>query len=144
MKRTLLVLVVVAVIAVVVGGSLTWREHSKREGWLDKHACEHAWIGQPERPYGKVDSCRLLDTDVKLTGEIVGATEVLVHSDVGLVLLKIQYVGMDRGWNWEATAHEMSVAKSHGLTADERSSLASDIQQRGGVRVGDWYLKVTG
>jgi hypothetical protein len=90
-------------------------------------------------PYGAVHACRVLDVVVPLFGEIDVSFNVLLETDTGLTVLRLEYLNVDAGRQYSVRGVELEPTGA-GLSADEVARVRSAIADRGGLQPTPWIV----
>lgn len=132
-------MVVACILPVRLETSARVRERACAIGPLDLKPFKQEQYHQ--LPYGPVDSCRLLDHRVPLVGEVDAVTYLLLQTEAGVVVVRVDYRDLDMGRRWNAHAVELSVEQApRGMSGQDRRKHRQDVEDRGGVRAEVWTL----
>jgi hypothetical protein len=91
-------------------------------------------------PFGEAVSCRHLDRDSVVPGEVDVRDTLLLVTRSGLVLLRLDYHDLDRGRQHRVVATEVAPGDAPGVSADEERRHRVDTAARGGARADEWIL----
>jgi hypothetical protein len=155
-RKTLLTLAVVVVVTagLVVAGQLP--RYLDRARYAGTHNRAATWCANvplapaatPETmgdamlwPYGAIDSCRALNGSAHLFGTVAVSSVLLLETEYGPVLVRVDYTNIDRGWQYVAVATELSPAQAGGLVpATDADRISAAIRTRGGLNPTPWTL----
>ena len=90
-------------------------------------------------PYGAVRSCRELDGWSHLFGDVDLSFTLLVQTDAGPVLVRLDYSKLDWGRRYVAQATELD-PEGADLTAEEIQQIKAAIGYRGGLQPTPWIV----
>jgi len=90
-------------------------------------------------PYGAVYACRVLDVVVPLYGEVDVSFNVLLETDTGPAVLRMDYLDIDAGRHFVAWGTELAPTGA-GLSDDEAARVRRAIADRGGRRPTPWVV----
>ena len=91
-------------------------------------------------PYGAVYACRELDGWANLLGEPDVSFVLLLDTDTGAVLTRMDYYDIDAGRQFVAQAIELQPDGISGLTASESARINDAIATRGGLLLEPWIV----
>jgi hypothetical protein len=93
-------------------------------------------------PYGKVTECEVLDKEAHLFGEVEATTYLLLDTDQGAVVVRVEYHDLEAGFNWSALAYELTADEAAARVTSEvdRRRVEAGIDSRGGARTEVWHL----
>jgi hypothetical protein len=90
-------------------------------------------------PFGAVQACRTVKTAAWPTGDVDASYVLVLETDRGPVLVRMDYYNLDAGRQFVAAATELSPA-SVDLPADEAVRIARAVQERGGLQDQPWTV----
>jgi hypothetical protein len=90
-------------------------------------------------PYGAVYACRVLDVVVPLFGDIDVSYNVLLETDTGPAVLRMDYFNTDAGRQYVTWGTELEPAGA-GLSGDEVARVRRAITDRGGRLPTPWIV----
>lgn len=140
----------VAISTVTTGISVCAIGDPETAAWVRERACTTGPLGMSPAgqrqyhrlPFGLVRSCRMLDYDPRLFSEVDASTHLLLGTDSGLVLVRVDYHDLDMGYYWYAVATELAPGESRGgMSDEERRQHRRDVAGRGGVLSEPWTVK---
>ena len=91
-------------------------------------------------PYGTIRGCRVLDGSARPWGPVDVSYVVLLETDTGPLLARIDFADLDAGRQSTATAVELDPAGSD-LRPEEVDRVSRAISQRGGLRPDPWITR---
>jgi hypothetical protein len=90
-------------------------------------------------PYGAVYSCRVLDRTVHLFAEVAVSYVLVLETDTGPVLVRLDYTNINHGRQYFANATELSPTDAD-LSDADTARIDQAIQARGGRKPTPWTV----
>jgi hypothetical protein len=90
-------------------------------------------------PYGAVDACRVLSSAAHLFGKADVSFILLLETDEGSVLVRMDYYDIGAGRQYVAEATELDPA-GYDLSEDDVTRINQAITRRGGLRATPWVV----
>jgi hypothetical protein len=97
------------------------------------HSTAYLW------PYGAVYQCRAVGSGAPFFGDVDVSVTLLLETDAGPVLVRLDYQNLDAGRQYGAAATEIAPAGA-GLSADDEERVNRAIRQRGGLQSTPWIV----
>jgi hypothetical protein len=108
--------------------------------------CTYVVTGLPfpanaaDHPYGTVRSCQVLDSHTLLFTGVDGSVFLLLDTETGSVVVRVDYRNTGLGRQYRAKAVELTATRTPNLSAAEARQLQRSIDGRGGVRTQVWVV----
>jgi hypothetical protein len=90
-------------------------------------------------PYGAVHECRVLNGVAHLFGDVDVSFILLLETDTGPVLARVDYVGITAGRQYRAAAAEVGTAGID-LSDEDVARLEEAVTRRGGRQPTPWVI----
>jgi hypothetical protein len=143
--RLLVLVLLVFVVGVLAAFAITLSEH--RRALSGRFGCRDVPMAPavtPEStaflwPYGAVYECRALGWPAPLFGDADLSVTLLLSTDAGPVLVRLDYTNLDAGRQYGAAATEIAPGGAD-LPADEIERINRGIQARGGLQPTPWIV----
>jgi hypothetical protein len=139
----------VTVISAAVLSTFVALRYIDRHKYADRDGCEHVPLAPaftPQTyggvlwPYGEVTACSTLDSDIQLLGETTVSFTLLLETESGPVLTRMDYLHIDAGRQFIAEATELDPEATCDLPDADTLRLTNAITARGGLLAEPWRV----